>query len=246
MSRLISCIIVDDDDTSRFILTNLVRKNGSLDLITACSSAREAREIIESTEVELIFLDIQMPYENGLDMLEKLETKPMVIFTTSHTNHAVKAFEFDAIDYIIKPIELNRLSKAVEKAKRRIVGSTEAETKTESDEGFVVIKRNRETQRIPARNVAYIEGSSSYITYATIDQKITTTGILKQIEETLDPDIFVRVHRSFLVNLKKIDKISTQQVEVRNKVIPLSRKYKKEVKEKFDKQNKAKNDNSFN
>jgi two-component system, LytTR family, response regulator len=122
MSRPISCILVDDDETSRFILTNLIKKNGFLNLIKSCSNALEARETIERNEIELMFLDIEMPYENGIDMLEKLVKKPNVIFITAHTKHAIKAFEFDAVDYIVKPIDLKRLNNAIEKAKRRIVG----------------------------------------------------------------------------------------------------------------------------
>lgn len=246
MSRLISCIIVDDDETSRFILTNLVKKNGSLNLVKACSNAIEAREIIERTDIELMLLDIEMPYENGVDMLEKLEIKPNVIFITSQTKHAIKAFEFDAIDYIVKPVDLERLTSAVDKAKRRIFGTPNPEAILEKEDEFILIKKNRETQKVPYRNIGYIEGSSSYITYCTTEGKITTTGILKQIEETLDPAVFVRVHRSYIVNLRKINKITSQEVVIRNSTIPLSRKYKKDVKEKFDELNKTKHENSVN
>ena len=117
MPRKIPCIIVDDDETSRFILTNLVNKNHDLNFVKACSNAREAREVIESQEVELMLLDIEMPYENGVEMLSKLEKMPNVIFITSQTKHAIKAFEFDAIDYIVKPLDLARLNEAVEKPK---------------------------------------------------------------------------------------------------------------------------------
>lgn len=246
MSRLISCVIVDDDETSRFILTNLVKKNGSLNLVKACSNAIEAREVIQRTDVDLMLLDIEMPYENGVDMLDKLETKPNVIFITSQTKHAIKAFEFDAVDYIVKPIDLNRLNSAVDKAKRRIFGTVNPEALLEDDNEFILIKKNRETQKIPFRNIGYIEGSSSYITYCTVDGKITTTGILKQIEETLDPKVFVRVHRSYIVNIRKVNKITSQEVVIRNTVLPLSRKYKKEVKEMFDELNKTNHENSVN
>jgi DNA-binding LytR/AlgR family response regulator len=185
-----------------------------------------------------MLLDIEMPYENGVDMLEKLETKPNVIFITSQTKHAIKAFEFDAVDYIVKPIDLNRLNSAVNKAKRRIFGTFNTTALIEDENEFILIKKNRETQKIPYHIVSYIEGSSSYITCFTVDGKITTTGILKQIEETLDPKIFVRVHRSYVVNIRKVDKINTQEVVIRNTVLPLSRKYKKEVQEIFDELNK--------
>ena len=99
-----------------------------------------------------------------------------------------------------------------------------------------MIKKNRETQKFPYRNVDYLEGSSSYVTYLTSEGKITTTGILKQVEETLNPEVFVRIHRSYVVNINKIDKISAQGVVINNKVLPLSRKYKKEVTEMFKQQ----------
>lgn len=244
MSRQISCIIVDDDETSSFILTNLLKKNGSLNLVKACSNAIEAREILERNDIELMLLDIEMPNENGLDMLEKIEIKPNVIFITSQTNHAIKAFEFDAIDYIVKPVDLGRLTSAVDKAKRRIFGTPNPEVILEKEDEFILIKKNRETQKVPYRNIEYIEGSNSYITYCTTEGKITTIGILKQIEETLDPTVFVRVHRSYIVNLRKINKITSQKVVIRNSTIPLSRKYKNDVKEKFEELNKTKYENS--
>ena len=246
MSRPISCIIVDDDETSRFILTNLVKKNGSLKLLKSCENASEARKAIENSDTDLIFLDIEMPYENGVDLLDKLESKPNVIFVTSQTKHAIKAFEYDAIDYIVKPLDLKRLNSAVEKAKRRIFGVTNKEEKELGDDECVLLKKNRETQKIPCRDIRYIEASSSYITYHTIEGKITTTGILKQQETQLNPKIFVRVHRSFLVNINKVTKVNSQQIEVNGAVIPLSRKYKKDFKEMFDTHNKSEYENSLN
>ena len=236
MDRLISCIIVDDDETSRFVLSNLVKKNGSLNLLKACSNAIDARDVVNKMEVDLMLLDIEMPYENGLDMLEKMKTRPHIIFITSKTNHAIKAFEFDAVDYIVKPATFGRLNSAVEKVKRRVF-STQVNESLESDDEFILIKKNRETQKIPYRNVEYIEGSSSYITYFRTDGKITTTGILKQIEETLDSDVFTRIHRSFIINIRKVSKLTAQQVFIRDKKLPLSRKYKKVVKELFEKHN---------
>ena len=245
MSRKIPCIIVDDDETSRFILTNLVNKNEDLQFIKACSNAREARDVIENQDVELMLLDIEMPYENGVDMLTKLDKKPNVIFITSQTRHAIKAFEFDAIDYIVKPIDLERLNEAVEKAKRRIFGVPQ-EVVPDTNEEYMMIKKNRETHKFPYSSVDYIEGSSSYVTYSTTSGKITTTGILKQVEETLNPSVFVRIHRSFIVNLNKIDRISSQEVVIRNTELPLSRKYKKGVLEIFKNRSNKVYENSSN
>ena len=167
-----------------------------------------------------------------------------MIFITSQTRHAIKAFEFDAIDYIVKPIDLERLNEAVEKAKRRIFGVPQEVVSIE-DEEYMMIKKNRVTHKFPYSSIGYIEGSSSYVTYCTISGKITTTGILKQVEETLNPNVFVRIHRSFIVNINKIDKISSQEVVIRNRELPLSRKYKKGVLEIFKKQsNKVYEDSS--
>jgi DNA-binding LytR/AlgR family response regulator len=191
-----------------------------------------------------MLLDIEMPYENGVDMLAKLDKKPNVIFITSQTRHAIKAFEFDAIDYIVKPIDLERLNEAVEKAKRRIFGVPQEVIPVENEE-YMMIKKNRVTHKFPYSSIGYIEGSSSYVTYCTISGKITTTGILKQVEETLNPNVFVRIHRSFIVNINKIDKISSQEVVIRNTELPLSRKYKKGVLEIFKNQsNKVYEDSS--
>lgn len=122
----------------------------------------------------------------------------------------------------------------MEKAKRRIFGAPQEIVPDENEE-FLMIKKNRETEKYPYSTIGYIEGSSSYVTYCTTSGKITTTGILKQVEETLNPSIFVRIHRSFIVNINKIDKISSQEVVIKNTKLPLSRKYRKEVLEIFKK-----------
>jgi two-component system, LytTR family, response regulator len=233
MNQPISCIIMDDDETSRFILTNLVKKNPALKLIKSCSNALEARELLENRDVDLILLDIEMPYESGMDMFQKLTSKPMVIFITSQTKHAIKAFEIDAIDYIVKPVDLKRLVEATDKVERRLASVKGRSHKADTVDEFIFIKKNRETFKLLYSNIIFIEGSSSYITYHTIDGKITTTGILKQIESELDPEVFVRVHRSYIINIRKVTKINSQELKVRDVSVPLSRKYKKKVSEIF-------------
>jgi two-component system LytT family response regulator len=245
MSRKMTCILVDDDETSRFIITNLANKNDNIQLVKSCSNAREARETLDEQDIDLMLLDIEMPYENGIDMLEKLDKKPQVIFITSQTKHAIKAFEFDAIDYIVKPLDYSRLNEALEKAKRRIFGLPTENVENLSDE-FLLIKNNRETQKMCYNQIHFIEGSSSYVTYHASEGKITTTGILKQIEETINTQVFVRVHRSFLVNINKIVKISSEEVLVLQQSLPLSRKYRKEAILKFNELNQAVNENSVN
>ena len=244
MPTRITCILVDDDETSRFILTNLTKKNDDLNVIKSCSNAREARDVIESQKIDLMFLDIEMPYENGIDMLEKLESIPNIIFITSQAKHAVRAFEFDAIDYIVKPVDLKRLNSAIEKAKRRIFGNRTEAVFENTDEESLIVKKNRVTQKIPYSNIDFIEGSSSYVTYMTSSGKITTTGILKQLEETLNPEVFVRVHRSFLVNITKVSKLTSHEVVIRNEKLPLSRKYRKDVVTIFNEINSKSYENS--
>lgn len=226
-----NCIIVDDDETSRIVLSNLVNKIEGLDLITVCASTNEARKIMESINVDLLLLDIEMPEETGVEFFESITSDTDVIFITSQTKHAIRAFENDAIDYIIKPTNLERLKKAINKASRR---REKQEKEVSADNEFLFIKQKGLLTRIYFNEIIYIEAAEGYIYYHLKDKVILTNGTLKKVEEKINKDVFIRVHRSFLVNINKISAYHTDSITINKKQIPLSRLYKKDVSAKLN------------
>ena len=225
-----NCIIVDDDETSRIVLSNLVNKIGSINLITTCSSTSEARKLMESISVDLLLLDIEMPEETGVEFFESITSDTDVIFITSQTKHAVRAFENDAVDYIIKPVNLDRLNKAIKKATRR-------RTKTEEEstpENFLFIKQKGVLTKINHNDILYIEAAQGYVKYHLKDKVILTNGTLKKVEEKLNSLVFIRVHRSFIANINMITTYHTDSITIQKTNIPLSRLYRKEVSSKLN------------
>ena len=229
MNNSINCLIVDDDETSRFILSNLANKLENIDLVGACESVKKAKEIISNTKVDLLFLDIEMPEETGVEFIKNIENPIDVIFITSQTKHAIEAFEYDAVDYIVKPVDLNRLQVSVDKVFRR---NSKVDFKEVED--FIILNKNRNSTKYLLNDILYIEARTSYVTYFTTTGEVTTTGVLKKIEPDLNTDFFIRVHRSYIVNIKKILSIEKQEIILAEQKLPLSRKYRKEVLEKFN------------
>jgi DNA-binding LytR/AlgR family response regulator len=222
-----NCIIVDDDETSRIVLSNLVNKIEGLNLITVCSNTDEARKVMKDITVDLLLLDIEMPKETGVELFESIKTNTDVIFITSQTKHAVRAFENDAIDYLIKPTNLDRLKKAITKAKRR--RDKNSTVNNIQNQEYIFIKKKGQLTKVFYKEILYIEATSGYVSYYLNDKKILVNGVLKRVEEKLDPKCFIRVHRSFIVNINKITAYHSESVNVGDKSIPLSRMYRKDV-----------------
>lgn len=222
-----NCIIVDDDETSRLVLSNLANKIKDLNMIKACANTKEAREVMKNVDIDLLLLDIEMPEETGVEFFESITSKTDVIYITSQTKHAVRAFENDAVDYLVKPINLDRLKKAVEKAKRR--RATESEETTSVNDKYLFVKNKDVLEKLFYKDIKYIEATSGYVTFYTSSKDIVTNGVLKKIEDKLDKKHFVRVHRSYMVNINKITGYDAESVKVGGDSVPLSRMYKKDV-----------------
>lgn len=227
-----NCIIVDDDETSRIVLSNLVNKIEGLNLVSVCSDTNEARAILKKAPIDLLLLDIEMPKETGVELFESIETNTDVIFITSQTKHAVRAFENDAIDYIIKPTNLERLKKAISKAKRRRESTISLSSKTNQEHLF--LKHKGDLIKVFYDDILYIEASGGYVTYHLTDKTVMLSGALKKVEEKLNPKYFARVHRSFVVNIHKITTFHSESVNIGYRVIPLSRMFRKDITQKLN------------
>jgi DNA-binding LytR/AlgR family response regulator len=218
------CLIVDDEPLARQLLQSHVDKITSLELIGLCETAMEAFEILHNQPIDLLFLDIQMPNITGLSFLKSLKNPPRVIFTTAYTEYAVEAFELDAIDYLLKPITFERFLKAVQKV-TPMPANIPAAGKTPADTA-IFLKVNKRLLRIEVQTILYIEGFGDYVKVILKDQTHVTYLSLTRMEELLPAEDFMRVHKSFIVNLRQMQFLEGNNIRVHGIDIPVSTSYR--------------------
>lgn len=227
----LNCIIVDDSSIQRMIVSKLASSHHHLKLVGEFSNAVETRNFISYNDVDVIFLDIEMPVLNGFEFLDTLKIKPQVIFITSKPEYAVKAFDYEATDYIQKPITPSRFDTAVKKAIAKHTLSMEAPV--ESGE-HILIKSNLKNLKVLTSKIKYLEAYGDYVKVITDTENHLVLSTMKAFESDLPQDKFVRVHKSFIVNLNKVDKFNTKFIEIGTIKIPLSRTKKDEVKKAIE------------
>ncbi len=235
----INCLIVEDEPLARNLLVEYVKKVPSLDLVDVCSSPLAAIEVIKQKQVDLLFLDIQMPEITGITLLKILQKKPLVILTTAYSEYALESYNFDVADYLLKPITLERFLRAVDKASQRLsAGNTVviSKEKQSADEtpDFIFVKDGTKLVRIRYADILYVEGLKDYVTIYTRQQKITSLQRLKVLEDTLPASKFIRIHNSYIVALDAIDTIHKGDVQIGTSMLPISDSYKKNFKEFID------------
>jgi DNA-binding LytR/AlgR family response regulator len=224
------CIIVDDDKISRELVQDYVADTEGLELLGAFPSAIEANNFLSKNHVDLIFLDVEMPKMTGLELLKSLDEKPLIILITSKEKYAIEAFEYEVLDYLLKPVEYARFVKAFQKAKNKLKPMPLDNVTKES----IFIKVDSELINLPFKEVLWIEALGDYINIITAQRKLVVLSTMKNIEEKLPPTEFVRVHRSYFVRLDRIKKISEDIILVENKLIPVSKSYKKELLQRLN------------
>ncbi|RYY65393.1 MAG: response regulator transcription factor [Chitinophagaceae bacterium] len=219
------CIIVDDNKMARMAMKQLVGQVKDLDLVAECEDAMEAYNIINKQPIDLIFLDIEMPGMTGLELTKNLGHKsPLIIFTTAKTDYAVEAFELNVVDYLVKPIQPGRFLQAVERAQETIASDKE-EVKVEAQE-FVFVKDNGILKRINVEEILYLEAMGDYVKVHTPAKFHVLHATLKSIEEKLSPQKFIRVHRSYIVSLSKIDFIQEGVISIGKASVPVADTYR--------------------
>lgn len=219
------CIIVDDEPLAREIMESYVEKVPFLRLIASCKNAFEALDKIQQDKPDLIFLDIQMPDLNGIQFYESLVYKPLVIFTTAYSDYAVSGFDLDATDYLVKPFSFDRFIKAVNKAR----SNQQRETSSEIGEfrrKFMFVKDGVKIVRVSYDDILFFEGMKDYVKIVMNDKFILTLISMQHMADKLPKDLFVRVHRSFIVSIPKIEKIEKNRVVISGKWIPVGNSYK--------------------
>lgn len=224
---IIKCIAVDDEPLALDIIKDYILQVPFLKLLKTFKDGISALEYLSSNNVDLIFLDIEMGGLSGTQLLKTLQTKPKVIMTTAYRNYAVDAFDLDVSDYLLKPFSFERFLKAVEKSCRSMNGGQKNTTSASGEKDYFFVKSGYKMLKVNFDDILYIEGLSEYIVIKTKSANIITLQSFKNIERTLPESGFVRIHKSYLVSLNKIDTIEGQNVIIANKELPIGNKYKK-------------------
>ncbi|MDX1364017.1 LytR/AlgR family response regulator transcription factor [Arenibacter latericius] len=220
-------IIVDDSSMQRMAVVKLINNHPSLALVAEYSNAIEAKNGIKNNDIDLIFLDVEMPIITGFDLLESLDNRPQVILITGKPDYALKAFEYDVTDYLHKPITLARFDAAV----KRALTKYEQINKVVEDEEHIFVKSNLKKRKVILNDIKWIEALGDYIKLVTDEANIVILSTMKSFEKQLPEDKFLRIHKSYIVNLERIEKFNSKNVEVDGKQIPLSRNKKTELAE---------------
>lgn len=231
----INTLIVDDEPLALEIMESHVAKLPFLELKGKCSNAFEAMEVIGSEDIELVFLDINMPGLNGLEMVKSLPNPPMIVFTTAHQEYAVQGFDANAIDYLLKPISFDRFLKAANKANEHFKNSKgQKHENHEADPDYIFVKADKKLQKVSYNDILFVEGLKDYVIIKTSTSRIITLQTMKSLEEKLPEPRFKRIHRSFIVQVSKIDAIVGNMVEIDKNLYPIGKNYKDELLELVD------------
>lgn len=231
MSRIIHCLIVDDEPVAREILENHLSRIENIKVISSCKNALDAFKVINNNAIDLVFLDINMPEISGLSFARSMTKDIKIIFTTAYREFAADGFDLQAVDYLLKPISFERLLQAITKFadefKQHDMQYQEAEDLTESDSLFV--RSERKMIRIKIKEILFLESVSDYVKIHLEDRNVITRDTLSRLEEKLPKKEFLKVHRSFLVAIDRIDSFTNEYIESGKIQIPISRGCKEEV-----------------
>jgi two-component system LytT family response regulator len=218
------CLIVDDEPLARHLLTDYVGKVPFLALHAACASPLAALEVLRTAPIDLLFLDVHMPELTGLELLRSLPRPPLVIFTTAHSEYALPSYELDAVDYLLKPITLDRFLRAVHKAHTRQPPAGPASSPPTRP--FLFVKDGPRRVKVRWEDILYVEGLRDYVAIHTRQQKIISLLQLKSLVQQLPADRFIRIHHSYIVALESLDAIYKDKVQVGSHFLPVSESYR--------------------
>lgn len=233
---MIRCIAIDDEPLALRQMVSYIEKTPFLNLIGQFESALQAISFVQNQEIDLMFVDINMPDLNGMDFVKSLNNPPKVIFTTAYSEYALEGFKVDAIDYLLKPIGYTAFLKAAEKAQDRLKLKKSQKEKIQINDQFLFIKSDYKILRINLSEIKYIEGMRENLRiHLTSEKPVMTLMSMKKMEEFLPPRNFMRVHRSYIVNLSKINMVERNRIVFDEKVfIPVSEQHKERFQKYLD------------
>ena len=231
----LNCVIVDDEPLAGEGLARHIEVVDFLELVGIVQNPVELDQLMEKKKPDLIFLDIEMPFMTGIDFLNLKPALPLVILTTAYPNYALEAFQFDVVDYLLKPITFNRFFKSVKKARELYLlknkENISALTQTETD--YFFIKCDGKYEKIRTDEILFIQALQNYVMIYTENRKYMTLMSMKTLEENLDAELFIRVHKSYIVSVSKINSFENTQIRIKDEFIPISRSNKEWVHEKL-------------
>ncbi len=225
----IRCLIVDDEELARTLLENYVNRLPFLELAGKCKNPLEAMAILQQEPVDLLLLDIQMPELSGIDFLKSLTQKPFTVFTTAYESYALEGYSLDVVDYLLKPIGFERFLQAVNKVVERMAQRQPMPAPTLPAKDFVLVKSEHKIHRLPLDEILYIQSMREYVAFYTPAGRILSLGSLKSLEEELPADRFMRVHKSYIVALDKVNSLEGNMLHVGKEPLPIGASYKEEV-----------------
>lgn len=225
-----NCIIVDDDNTARLSLKRCVELTDFLHLSGTYENGIEARKALQKWDIDLVFLDIEMPMLNGFELLDTLEEKPLVVLVSSKKEYALEGFKYDVIDYLQKPVEYHRFLMAAERALKRN-GNV---VKNKDQEDYIFVKADSMLVRVNFNDIKFIEGMGDYVRIYTDKQRHTVLSTMKLFEKKLPNHQFLRIHKSYIVNIEHVNAIQGNSIPFGDKLIPISKSQKQDLMEKIN------------
>lgn len=221
----IKCVITDDEPTACEGLQRYVEKVDFLSLMAVCEDAMQLNTLLQTERPDLLFLDIEMPYLSGLELLASLAHPPHVIITSAYEQYALKGYELDVTDYLLKPISFDRFLKAVNKVHNLL----QQEEHSEASSDFIFLRSDRRMHKVFFRDISVVEGLENYVCIYTDSAKLLVRSTMKRMIEALPESLFLQVHKSYLINLEKIDLIEGNRIVVGQHTIPVARNFREEV-----------------
>jgi len=230
-----TCMIVDDEPLALEILETYLEKIPEIQLLATFSNGIEALHFLKKHQVDLLLLDIEMPELTGIQLMKVLSEPPKVIFTTAYHQYAIKSYELEAVDYLLKPVEFSRFLQAIEKAQKQIaLERPNAISQTSPEATYFFIKTEHRIQRIEKSDILYIEGMKNYLRIVTKNNKFMSILSFRKIQLLLSEDNFIRVHKSFLVAINRIDCIERGRIIIGERRIPIGETYKNQVQQRIN------------
>ncbi len=230
------CLIIDDEPLARDLMRSHIEKLDNFEICAECGDAMKALQELHNHKIDLMFMDIQMPQITGIEFLKTLKNPPKVIITTAYREYALEGFELDVVDFLLKPITFERFLKSVNKYYQSVQEDVPAErpvipTNGNAEDAFIYVKENKKVLKVHLNDILYVEGLSEYVQIYTTDKKIITKTSMTNMAEKLPENSFMRIHKSYIVSLSKIEAFTSSSIEVPGKELPIGRSYKNAVLE---------------
>jgi DNA-binding LytR/AlgR family response regulator len=233
-SKKINCLIIDDEPLARDVLKKYIAEVESLELTGECSNAVEALSFLQNNQVDLLFLDIQMPHILGTSFIRTLKNPPKLVFTTAYRKYAVEGFDLNAVDFLLKPISFERFLQAVNKVMHMNLSPAQSsnhplEEVSEQSNPFLYFRVDRKMVKVFLDDILFVESLKDYIKVYTTKKTIITKQPISSLEEMLPRESFIRIHRSYIIAISKIDSFNAESIEIRKNELPIGRFFKHDV-----------------